>query len=179
RDWSSDVCSSDLIQHDSPIESSAFVCRLRDIKMKILQATHQSRRLNWRIMLTRVAKNVFFLATLFGLIVLGILIFRVVADGIGCMYINFLTGILSTDFVKAGIMGAILCTVWLMLVVSPITMILGIGTAIYLECYANRGRLHALIETNIANLAGVPSIVYGILGMTVFSRALGLGNVVL
>src|SRR5699024_772956 len=107
-------------------------------------------------------------------------------------------------------------TVWLMLVVAPITMILGIGTAIYLECYANRGRLHALIETNIANLAGVPSIallktvipnipyrmdgtpakfalietnianlagvpsiLYGILGMTVFSRALGLGNVVL
>ncbi len=147
--------------------------------MKILQATHQSRRLNWRIMLNRVAKNVFFLATLFGLIVLGILIFRVVADGIGWMNINFLTGKLSTDFEKAGIMGAILGTVWLMLVVAPITMILGIGTAIYLECYANRGRLHALIETNIANLAGVPSIVYGILGMTVFSRALGLGNVVL
>src|SRR5699024_2904345 len=139
----------------------------RDIKMKILQATHQRRRLTWRIMLNRVAKNVLFLPTLLGLSVIRVSFLRSLADRIGWLHINFLTGNLSTEFEKAGIMGAILGTVWLMLVVAPITMILGIGTAIYLECYANRGRLHALIETNIANLAGVPSIVYGILGMTV------------
>ena len=76
-------------------------------------------------------------------------------------------------------MGAILGTFWLMLVVAPVTMFLGVGTAIYLELYAKKGRLQAFIQTNIANLAGVPSIVYGILGLTVFVRAMNLGNIVL
>jgi phosphate transport system permease protein len=76
-------------------------------------------------------------------------------------------------------MGAILGTLWLMLVVAPVTMLLGIGTAIYLEEYAKKGRFQSFIQTNIANLAGVPSIVFGILGLTVFVRGLGLGNIVL
>ena len=71
-------------------------------------------------------------------------------------------------------MGAILGTFWLMLVVAPVTMFLGVGTAIYLELYAKKGRLQGFIQTNIANLAGVPSIVYGILGLTVFARAMNL-----
>ncbi len=62
-----------------------------------------------------------------------------------------------------------------MLIVGPVTMILGISTAIYLEEYAKRGRLHSFIQTNIANLAGVPSIVFGILGLTVFVRMFGFG----
>src|SRR5699024_6132737 len=80
---------------------------------------------------------------------------------------------------KAGIMGAILGTLWLMAVVAPVTMFLGVGTAIYLEAYAKKGRLKSIIEMNISNLAGVPSIVFGILGLTIFVRALDLGNVVL
>ena len=76
-------------------------------------------------------------------------------------------------------MGAILGTFWLMLVVAPVTMFLGVGTAVYLELYAKKGRLQALIQTNISNLAGVPSIVYGILGMTVFVRVMDFGNVVI
>src|SRR5690606_36308903 len=86
---------------------------------------------------------------------------------------------LSTDPEKAGILGAILGTVWLMIVVAPVTMILGIGTAVYLELYVKKGKISSFIQTNISNLAGVPSIVYGILGMTVFVRALSLGNIVL
>ncbi len=54
-----------------------------------------------------------------------------------------------------------------------------VGTAIYLECYAKRGKFHSFIQTNISNLAGVPSIVFGILGLTIFVRLLGLGNVIL
>ncbi|HEX6594240.1 MAG TPA: phosphate ABC transporter permease PstA [Bacillota bacterium] len=149
------------------------------MKFPQAEAMHRKQRLHQRMILNTIAKNMFLLATLFGLIVLFILIYRVIADGIGWLNINFLTGKLSTDFEKTGIMGAILGTVWLMIVVTPLTMMLGIGTALYLECYAKKGRLQRFIETNIANLAGVPSIIYGILGMTVFSRALGLGNVVL
>ena len=102
-----------------------------------------------------------------------------VSQGIGWINFDFLTGKLSTRPERAGIMGAILGTFWLMLVVAPVTMFLGVGTAIYLELYAKKGRLQAFIQTNIANLAGVPSIVYGILGLTVFSRAMNLGNIVL
>ena len=76
-------------------------------------------------------------------------------------------------------MGAILGTFWLMMVVAPVTMFLGVGTAIYLELYAKKGRIQAFIQTNISNLAGVPSIVYGILGLTLFVRAMNFGNIVL
>src|SRR5699024_2053269 len=110
---------------------------------------------------------------------LGILIARVLIQGIDWINMDFITGKLSTQADKAGIMGAILGTFWLMVVVAPVTMFLGVGTAIYLELYAKKGRLQAIIQTNISNLAGVPSIVYGILGLTIFVRAMELGNIVL
>ncbi|MFD2130617.1 phosphate ABC transporter permease PstA [Pseudogracilibacillus auburnensis] len=135
--------------------------------------------MNMRVMVNTIARALFLLATCFGIIVLAILLYRVFSEGLSWININFLTNKLSTDPAIAGILGAILGTVWLMIVVAPVTMILGIGTAIYLELYAKKGFIQTLIRTNIANLAGVPSIVYGILGMTVFVRALGMGNIVL
>ena len=145
------------------------------------QANHggMTWRMNARLLLNNVAKFIFLLATLFGLVILSILIYRVVSQGIGWINMDFLTGKLSTRPERAGIMGAILGTAWLMFVVVPVTLFLGVGTALYLELYAKKGKLQALIQTNIANLAGVPSIVYGILGLTVFVRALDFGNVVL
>lgn len=147
--------------------------------MNQLHQRKVTRRTNFRLLLNSVSKYVFLLATLFGLIVLSILIYRVVSDGIGWINFDFLTGKLSTQPERAGIMGAILGTFWLMLVVTPVTMFLGVGTAIYLELYAKKGFLQAFIQTNIANLAGVPSIVYGILGLTVFARAMNLGSIAL
>lgn len=138
-----------------------------------------ARRTSYRLLLNNVSKYIFLMATLFGLIVLSILIYQVVSDGIGWINLDFLSGKLSTQPERAGIMGAILGTFWLMFVVTPITMFLGVGTAIYLEMYAKKGLLQAFIQTNIANLAGVPSIVYGILGLTVFARAMNLGSVAL
>ncbi|GIO26626.1 phosphate ABC transporter permease PstA [Ornithinibacillus bavariensis] len=147
--------------------------------MRYLDPTQVSRRMNGRIVKNKSAKGLFFLATLFGLIVLAVLIYRVVVDGIGWIDWSFLTGRQSHDPERAGIMGAILGTLWMMVVVAPVTLILGIGTAIYLELYARKGRLQSFIQTNIANLAGVPSIVYGILGLTIFVRAMKMGNIVL
>lgn len=147
--------------------------------MQYIEETKLTKRINRRMVANKIASGIFLAATLFGLVVLAMLIYRVVADGIGWLNMDFLTGKLSTQPERAGIMGAILGTFWLMLVVIPITMFLGIGTAIYLELYAKKGRIQSFIQTNIANLAGVPSIVYGILGLTVFARALNLGNVVL
>ena len=137
------------------------------------------RKMNMRLLVNKISKYIFLLATLFGLVVLAVLLYRVFSQGIGWINFDFLTGKTSTKPERAGIMGAILGTFWLMLVVAPVTMFLGVGTAIYLELYAKKGRLQGIIQTNISNLAGVPSIVYGILGMTVFSRALNLGNIVL
>lgn len=138
-----------------------------------------NRRINFRILNNKLSSVLFLFATLFGLVVLAMLIYQVVSDGISWISLDFLMGKLSTQPERAGIMGAILGTFWLMLVVTPVTMFLGVGTAIYLEMYAKKGRLQSFIQTNISNLAGVPSIVYGLLGLTVFARAMNLGNIAL
>ena len=61
---------------------------------------------------------------------------------------------------------------WMMAVVAPVSLILGVGTAIYLEEYAKKNKFTSFIQMNISNLAGVPSIVFGLLGLTVFVRSL-------
>lgn len=132
-----------------------------------------------RRLLNETAKWTFLLATSLGLVILIILFYRVISQSLGWIDYQFLTGKLSTSADRAGIMGAILGTLWLMVVVAPITMFVGIGTAIYIEEYAKKGRLLSFIQTNISNLAGVPSIVFGILGLTIFVRGLNLGSVVL
>lgn len=147
--------------------------------MKHLDENQHMRHTKFRLVLNNFSKFIFMLAAFFGLFFLVVLLVKVVKDGIGFINLDFLTGKLSTQPERAGIMGAILGTFWLMLVVAPVTMFLGVGTAIFLEMYAKKGRVLDFIQTNISNLAGVPSIVYGILGMTVFVRAMNLGNVVL
>ena len=147
--------------------------------MKHVDTTLVQKNMDSRRFKNRIAKRLFFLATLFGLVVLAILLIRVFYQGIGWINLDFITSKQSTIPDKAGIMGAILGTFWLMVVVGPVTMFVGVGTSIYLELYLKKGRLQSLIQTNISNLAGVPSIVYGILGLTIFVRAMDFGNIVL
>lgn len=147
--------------------------------MKPMGFSTTTDRTRFRITVNTIAKGVFFLSTIFCLLVLSLLLYRVFSQGISWINIDFLTGKQSTQAERAGIFGAILGTLWLMVVVTPVTLFFGVGTAIYLELYARKGRFQSFIQTNIANLAGVPSIVYGILGMTVFVRALDLGNIIL
>lgn len=147
--------------------------------MEHMNASQAENKMNSRVRRNGIAKGLFFLSTIFGLIILVILLVRVFSQGIGWLDWDFLTGRLSTRAERAGIMGAILGTAWLMLVVVPVTFIIGVGTAIYIELYAKKGRIQSIIQTNIANLAGVPSIVYGLLGLTIFVRAMEFGSVVL
>ncbi|MEH7386578.1 phosphate ABC transporter permease PstA [Bacillus sp. JJ1521] len=147
--------------------------------MKYVDTAQVQKKLNTRLMTNKIAKTIFLISVLFSLVVLLILFYRVISQSIGWIDIQFLTSKLSTVAENAGIMGALLGTLWLMIVVAPITLFLGVGTAIYLEEYAKKGRLQRFIQTNISNLAGVPSIVFGILGLTVFVRGFGLGNIVL
>ncbi|WP_163581167.1 phosphate ABC transporter permease PstA [Gracilibacillus saliphilus] len=147
--------------------------------MENLEALHENNKMDARVRKNSIWKSIFFLSTLFGLVVLVVLIARVLLQGVSWIDLDFITGRLSTNADRAGIMGAILGTVWVMLVVIPVTLIIGVGSAIYLELYSKKGIIRSFIETNISNLAGVPSIVYGLLGLTVFVRLMDFGNVVL
>ncbi len=147
--------------------------------MKYIDSAQVEKKMGSRLAFNNIAKTIFFLSTLVGLVVLVVLIYRVLADGIAWLDFDFLTNRLSTDPEKAGILGAIAGSFWLMVVIAPMTLILGVGTAIYLEEYAKKGKLQSFIQTNISNLASVPSIVFGLLGLTVFIRLFGLGNIVL
>ncbi|MBM7097614.1 phosphate ABC transporter permease PstA [Bacillus sp. H-16] len=143
--------------------------------MEYIDLNSVKKRMDKRVFLNKLVKVLFLGSTLFGLVVLAILLYRVAVDSMGWLSMDFLTNLLSTSADRAGIRGAVMGTLWLMLIVGPVTMILGVGTAIYLEEYAKRGKLHSFIQTNIANLAGVPSIVFGILGLTIFVRMFGFG----
>ncbi len=147
--------------------------------MKYMDYDVVHKRIGNRIFKNKLIKNIFLLSTFFSLIVLGVLIYRVVIDSIGWLDWQFLTSKLSMSADRAGIKGVIAGTLWLMAVVAPITMFLGIGTAIYLEEYAKKGKFQAFIQMNISNLAGVPSVIFGLLGLTVFGRMFNLGSSIL
>lgn len=137
------------------------------------------KKMKQRIMLNHLARVFFFMATAFALVVLAVLIHRIIRDSIGWLNLKFLTNNLSIFPEKAGIKGPIIGSLMLMVVVIPVTFLLGVSTAIYLEEFAKKGRVHSIIQTNIANLAGVPSVIFGLLGLTVFGRLLGLGSSIL
>ena len=138
-----------------------------------------SKRIEKRVRLNNNLKWVFSIMTLFAVVVLAILLFQIVRDSIGWLDIQFLTSKLSINPEKAGIKGVIIGTVYMMLIVIPVTLLLGVSTAIYLEEYTRDSKLQGIIKINISNLASVPSVIFGLLGLTVFSRALGLGSSIL
>lgn len=112
-------------------------------------------------------------------VALVVLLVDVTADGLKYLSLDFLTHYPSRIPARAGIRSAILGTLWMMGLTAVFTFPLGVGAAIYLEEYAPRTWLTRVLQTNIANLAGVPSIVYGILGLAVFVRFFALGRSVL
>lgn len=113
------------------------------------------------------------------ILTLVVLLVDIAADGIPWLSWEFLSRYPSRIPSRAGIRSAILGSLWMMALTAGISFPLGVGAAIYLEEYAPGNRLTRLLQTNIANLAGVPSIVYGILGLAIFVRFFGLGRSVL
>jgi phosphate transport system permease protein len=116
------------------------------------------------------------LSSLFvSLLILAVLVFRILGDGASVYTdrgVEFLEGRLSSDETRAGISQGLIGSPWIALGVIVISLPLGIAAAIYLEEYAPRNRLTRFIELNIRNLAGVPSVVYGLLGLAIFVNAL-------
>jgi phosphate transport system permease protein len=93
--------------------------------------------------------------------------------------VDFLTGVPSSRPGRAGILPALVGTFEIGIIVGLLTFPIGVAAAIYLVEYASDSRLNRLLQTNISNLAGVPSIIYGILGLAVFVRALAMGATIL
>ena len=126
--------------------------------------------------LGKVMLAVFIAATSIGLLALAALIYTVVRDGAGQLDVAFIRNFASRIPSRAGIWPPLLGTVYLMGLVIAVSFPVGVGAAIYLEEFAPRNRFTTAIETNIANLAAVPSIIYGLLGLAVFYRSLALGR---
>lgn len=126
--------------------------------------------------LGKVFEVLFLLGLLIGLFVLALLLFDILKDGLGrFLSPGFLTETPSRFPEQGGIRPAIISSMLLGAVVILVTVPIGVGAALYLEEYAPKAWWTVIIEINISNLAGVPSIVYGLLGLGVFNYLLGFG----
>ncbi|GGK20664.1 phosphate transport system permease protein PstA [Caldalkalibacillus thermarum] len=137
------------------------------------------RTLSGRKRFDRLSYLVFLSSTSVGIVVLCTLLIDVLINGIGWLNWDFLTNYPSRRPANAGIKSAFFGTIWMITLTAPIAFVLGVGTAIYLEEYAKKNWFTRFIQVNISNLAGVPSIVFGILGLTLFVRGMGLGRSIL
>lgn len=115
-------------------------------------------------------------ALLFSLVILFALIIDAFLDGLPRLNIKFLTSFPSRRPEEAGVLPAMVGSIYVTILTILFAVPLGIGGAIYLEVYAPKNRVSSLIETSIATLGGVPSIIYGMLGLELFARALQLGR---
>ena len=118
-------------------------------------------------------------ATAAGLVALAVLLVSVAADGVSRISWDFLNSYPSRFPERAGIKAALAGTIWIMVLTALFSVPVGLGAALYLEEFAPHNWLSKAIETNINNLAGVPSIIYGLLGLTLFVRVMDLGRSVL
>jgi|SRR5688572_22841393 len=118
-------------------------------------------------------------STFFGLLMLAIFISSIFTEGIGRIDWDFITNFPSRNPAKAGILSALAGTLWIIVITALVAIPLGIGAAIYLEEFSRKTRFGKIIEVNITNLAGVPSIIYGLLGLEIFGRIFGMGGSIL
>ncbi len=118
-------------------------------------------------------------ATFTAVLLLVLLLYGVIRDGIGRLNWEFLQSFPSRFAHRAGIKAALYGTLWVISLTGLIAVPIGVAAAIYLEEYAQKNRLNAFIQMNIANLAGVPSVVYALLGLALFVRFFGFGRSVI
>ena len=147
--------------------------------MAVITQTDFQRRMARRKWLGRAFHALCLLAILLALAMLAALLVHITSKGWSRVNWDFLTSFPSRHPDQAGIQGALLGTIYVVSIAGVVAFSLGVGAAIYLEEYATRNWFARVVQINIANLAGVPSIVYGILGLEIFVRSLGLGQSVL
>jgi phosphate transport system permease protein len=148
--------------------------------MTTLAATIPDARFDTRLARRRLAGTIFLGACVAAIgllmIALALLLVDVFGRGIPWLSLDFLTGAPSRRPQSAGILPALVGSIEIGLIVGLVTFPVGVAAAIYLHEYAGDTRLNRLLQTNIANLAGVPSIIYGIFGLALFVRVLALGD---
>jgi phosphate transport system permease protein len=136
-------------------------------------------RLAWRKGVGTLVYWLFLFSVLIGIVGLATLLLQILIEGIPWLSWGFITNYPAPRADEAGLKSAIMGTIWLMGLTAIFTVPVGVGAAVYLEEYAPKNRLTTLIEINISNLAGVPSIVYGLLGLAIFVQFLALDRTLL
>ena len=116
------------------------------------------------------------MCTFFGLIILSIFLINILVEGLPRLNWQFFTSLPSRKPENAGIFIPIFGSIWIMVLTALIAVPIGIASGIFLEEYGKKNRFASFIEINISNLAGVPSIIYGLLALEIFVRIMGLGK---
>lgn len=119
------------------------------------------------------------ISALIVLCILGVILYDIISKGIGAISWEFITQAPKKGMTEGGIFPAIIGTFFVTMITGLLAVPLGMFAAIYLNEYAKQGRLTRLIRMSIRNLAGVPSIVYGLFGLALFVQILGLGTSIL
>jgi len=119
------------------------------------------------------------LTLVIALVALGALVWDVFSDGASRLSWAFITNIASRNADEAGVYHALMGTIWVIGLTGLLALPVGVAAAIYLEEYGSRSVIARFIELNIANLAAVPSIIYGLLGLGLFVRLMGMGQSVM
>ena len=117
--------------------------------------------------------------TAIGLVLLSVFIGDILIDGLRRIDWDFIISLPSRKPEKSGIYTALMGSIWILLLTTIIAFPMGVAAGIYLEEYGKKNKVAGLLEINISNLAGVPSIIYGLLGLEVFVRIMNLGASVL
>ena len=144
-----------------------------------LSGAHGGRTIAWRRIADAGFQAIALLMLLIALACLGALIWDIVADGAGRLSWDFITSFSSRRASQAGIWSALVGSIFIILVTAVLAVPVGVAAAIYLEEYGGRSAVARIIELNITNLAAVPSIIYGLLGLGLFVRMMGMGRSVL
>ena len=134
--------------------------------------TQSNTRKTYRLARDNVFAALFFSSVVAGVLVLAWLLIEVFIESFGWLDWQFLSSYSSRHPVEAGVLAPIAGTFWVIILTAVITVPVGIATAIYLEEFAPNNRVTRLIQLNISNLAGVPSVVYGLLGLAIFVQYL-------
>ncbi len=144
----------------------------------VLPRTAGSSNVNGRKTKAAIVQGILFVATAFAILVLAALIWDITSAGVTWLSLDLFTNTSSRRAENAGLRPALLGTLWLIGLTAVFAFPVGIGAAVYLEEYAPVNRWTRLLKTNISNLAGVPSVVYGLLGLGVFVSLFAAGRTI-
>ncbi|WP_204139095.1 phosphate ABC transporter permease PstA [Halomicronema sp. CCY15110] len=130
-------------------------------------------QLQKRYKIDRAFQIISWMATLSGIVVLAVLVTGILIQGIPNLSFDFLVSPPSRKPEQAGIWPAFLGSIILLIITAAVSIPIGVGTGIFLQEFAKDNKIAQVIEINISNLAAVPSIIYGLLGLFAFGRLFG------